>query len=128
MVDAGCADERRGDIVAELSGLVWVAGVIEEGVLEELLAASPELEGARRSLGRSGSSSILEDELLEVLPELLVDELLTLSSELEDARRSFGRFGSLLPEDADPELPDEPLDELPEEPLDELADELFVMG
>jgi hypothetical protein len=91
-----------------------------DGLLAELLELLSELDAARRSLGRSGSSSL--DELLllllaEVLPELL-------SSELDDARRSEGWL--LLPE----ELPlDEPVDELLAELLEELLpDELSPSG
>lgn len=79
---------------------------------------SPELEGARRSLGRSGSSSRLEALFDE---ELFDDELLTLSSELPVARRSTGRLGLLSFDELDEfdelDAVVELLDELPEEPL-----------
>lgn len=76
---------------------------------------SPELDGARRSLGRSGSSSRLEALFDE---ELFDDELLTLSSELPVARRSTGRLGLLSLDEFDElDAVVELLDELPEEPL-----------
>lgn len=140
LLDGGGADGRRAATVEELSGLICAPGVVsapetarrnrggelssllEEGEFDELLEELPdelpdellvvlsELDGARRSFGRSGSSSMLE----ELLEELL-DELLAVSSELEDARRSLGRLGSLL-------------DEAFEEPLEELPGEPCVMG
>lgn len=135
----GGGEERRGDTVAELSGVIvapvalsaletarrilgrsgsssTLCGIDElDELLEELLATSPELEGARRSLGRSGSSSRLDELLEELLDELPV-ELLTLSSELPDARRNLGRFGLLSFEESDEfeavaVLADEPLPE-----------------
>lgn len=138
--DDGGGEERRGDIVAELSGLICAPALssaletarrilgrsessllleelLEELPEEELLVVSPELEGARRSLGRSGSSSTLEAD-----DEELLEELLKLSSE-PAARRSRGRFGS-FDEAPDDEALDEPLEEL----LPELAEELFVIG
>ncbi len=71
---------------------------------------SSELEGARRSRGRFGSSSRLD--------ELFDDELLTLSSELPVARRNTGRLELLSLEDFDElDAVVELLDELPCEPL-----------
>jgi hypothetical protein len=68
--------------------------LLDEDVLDELLVVLSELDAARRSRGRSGSSSF--DELDELL-----DELLILSSELDAARRSFGRLGSLSLDEVD---------------------------
>lgn len=129
----GVEEEGRGDIVAELSGVIVVPGVLSaletdrcsrgrsgssstltgtDELLDELLALSLELDGERRRTGRSGSLSRV-DELFEAL--------LVLSSELPAARRNLGRFESLLFEPEDDEL-EEAVVELPDEPLG------FVIG
>ena len=144
-VGGGGGEDRRGDTVAELSGVIvapaelsaldtarrirgrsgslsmlWGIDELEDELLEDVLATSPELEGARRSRGRSGSSSRFE----ELLEEPLDDELLTVPSELPVARRNTGRFGLLSLEGL--EEFDE-LDALVELP-DELPGEPFVIG
>ena len=69
-----------------------------------VLVVSPELETARRILGLSGSLSLEEPLLDELLEELLPA---VLSSELEVALRNLGRSGSLSFEELllDDELP-----------------------
>jgi hypothetical protein len=87
--------------------------LLAELFVEGLLIVPSELEGARCSLGRSGSSSFDELEFDELefdelrsdeLPEELFDELLVPSSELDGARRSVGLLPLLLPLEATEEL------------------------
>lgn len=125
--EGGEGEDRRGETLAELPGSICapaepsaldtarrIRGRSESSLLEEellvvlaVLLVLSELED-RRSRGRSGSLSLLDDELLEEV---------VLSSELPAARRSFGRSGLLSL--------DEALEELPAELFEE---ELFVMG
>jgi hypothetical protein len=122
--DRGEDDEEAEDVEEESPGVISAFGVpsseletarrmrggalslpldellgelFDELLLEELLTVSSELELARRSLGRSGSSS------LEELDELR-DELLELSSELDAARRNVGLLALELAEELLPEL------------------------
>jgi hypothetical protein len=91
--------------------------LLDELVAELLEPVLSELDDARRSLGRSGSSSLEELLVLLLLAELLPE---LLSSELEAARRSEGWL--LLPDELlVDELLAELLEELPEEPFDALS-------
>jgi len=93
------------DVVAESPGVICVLGVPSE------------LPVVRCSLGRSGSSLLIEEPL-----EGLLDELPAALSGLEAARRSVGLPLSLPLDEPDADL----LEELPVESLDKGRDVSFI--
>jgi hypothetical protein len=104
-VDAADGRDTGLDVAAESPGVVCALGVPSE------------LPVARCSLGRSGSSSLMEEPL-----EGLLDEFPVVLSGLEAARRSAGLPLSLPLGEPDADL----LEELPVESLDNGRDVSFT--